>query len=39
MNDSEYASLAMINRNSNSENSLMNPTVSMSSTASSRVYG
>jgi len=39
MNDSEYASLAMINRNSNSENSLMNPTASMSSTASSSVYG
>jgi hypothetical protein len=37
--NSEYASLAAINRNSNSENSLMNPTASMSSTASSSVYG
>ena len=39
MNDSEYASLAAINRGSNSEGSLMNPTASMSSTASSSVYG
>jgi|LauGreDrversion4_1035100.scaffolds.fasta_scaffold1772551_1 hypothetical protein len=38
-NDSEDGSLAMINRNSNSDNSLMNPTASMSSTASSSVYG
>ena len=37
-NDSEYASLQAINRNSNSEGSLMNPTASMSSTASSSVY-
>lgn len=37
-NDSEYASLAAINRNSNSEGSLMNPTASMSSTASSSLY-
>ena len=38
-NDSENDTLAAINRNSNSEGSLMNPTGSMSSTASSSVYG
>ncbi len=38
-NDSEYASLGAINRGSNSEGSLMNPTASMSSTASSSFYG
>jgi hypothetical protein len=37
-NNSEYASLQAVNRNSNSEGSLMNPTASMSSTASSSVY-
>ena len=37
-NDSDYASLQAVNRNSNSEGSLMNPTASMSSTASSSVY-
>ena len=39
LNDTEFASLAAINRNSNSEGSLNNRNISMSSTASSSVYG
>ena len=39
VNESELASFANVNRGSNSENSLMNPTGSLSSTASSSIAG